>query len=472
MPKLNKVLAVYDRNGNRQAIPLYSSLSDVNNLGRHIKVAGIGDAYYPLTENLSHANASKKTVIIGTKTYKALLTLDSNNTTISSDSNSDSLRLNGSYTRNDIVRLISNSKGSPLADKEIESFSASPSQHECSFGSFGANPFNQNNFVTMGQYDGIKDINNWHFAVLLYCGDMRHSMQLITPVPYSETENQTNEDLGCVLSIGEKSFKNSVVFNENKFKQLDISIKRHEPLAKNGNRLDGYSIIISLVDNSNTSVLYKNLTLMYSKTMYEDRFKELFPDIARKANTAFARLENTDVINAKIIVGNEVPHIIDFRLNATYDNPSMYFNLIRVDEDLRYNITSIANDVEVKPFSNEPSGLVGEVARDANNNPTFRILFTDLLLTKREVSVDTKREIGNNNTCFVISDRISEEDEMILQNYYLFNRMAIINNPQYEGSKYCRVGITKKGNGYNIIESMDNDEFSYPKMYPLRLKDF
>ena len=76
MPKLNKVLAVYDRNGNRQAIPLYSSLSDVNNLGRHIKVAGIGDAYYPLTENLSHANASKKTVIIGTKTYKALLTLD------------------------------------------------------------------------------------------------------------------------------------------------------------------------------------------------------------------------------------------------------------------------------------------------------------------------------------------------------------------------------------------------------------
>ena len=76
MPKLNKVLAVYDRNGNRQAIPLYSSLSDVNNLGRHIKVASIGDAYYPLTENLSHANASKKTVVIGTKTYKALLTLD------------------------------------------------------------------------------------------------------------------------------------------------------------------------------------------------------------------------------------------------------------------------------------------------------------------------------------------------------------------------------------------------------------
>ena len=76
MPKLNKVLAVYDRDGNRQAIPLYSSLSDVNNLGRHIKVAGIGDAYYPLTENLSHPNASKKTVVIGTKTYKALLTLD------------------------------------------------------------------------------------------------------------------------------------------------------------------------------------------------------------------------------------------------------------------------------------------------------------------------------------------------------------------------------------------------------------
>ena len=61
---------------------------------------------------------------------------------------------------------------------------------------------------------------------------------------------------------------------------------------------------------------------------------------------------------------------------------------------------------------------------------------------------------------------------MILQNYYLFNRMAIINNPQYEGSKYCRVGIIKKGNGYNIPEAMDNDQFSYPKMYPLRLKDF
>lgn len=471
MPKLNKVLAVYDRNGNRQAIPLYSSLSDVNGLGRHIKVAGIGDAYYPLTENLSHPNASKKTVVIGTKTYKALLTLDSNTT--SSDNNSDSLRLNGSYTREDIVRLISNSKGSPLADKEIESFSASPSQHECSFGAYGANPFNQNNFVTMGQYDGIKDINNWHFAVLLYGGNPRRDMRLaVIPMPYSETENQTNEDLGCLLSIGEKSFKNSVAFNENKFKQLDISIKRHEPLAKNGNRLDGYSIVISLVDDSNTAVLYKTLTLMYSETMHGDKFKELFPDIARKPNTAFAKLAKSDVIDTKIVVGNEVPHIIDFRLNATYDNPSMYFNLIRIDEDLRYNITSIANDVEVKPFSNEPSGLVGEVARDANNNPTFRILFTDLLLTKREVSADTKREIGNNNTCFIISDRISEEDEIILPNYYLFNRMAIINNPQYEGSKYCRVGISKKGTGYNTIEAMDNDEVSYPKMYPLRLKEF
>lgn len=470
MPKLNKVLAVYDRNGNRQAIPLYSSLSDVNGLGRHIKVAGIGDAYYPLTENLSHANASKKTVVIGTKTYRALLTLDSSNT--SSDNDTERLRLNGSYTREEIVKLISNAKGSPLADKEIESFSASPSQHECSFGAFGANPFNKNNFVTMGQYDGIKDINNWHFAVLLYGGNPRRDIRLVTPVPYSETENQTNEDLGCLLSIGEKSFKNSVVFNENKFKQLDISIKRHEPLAKNGNRLDGYSIVISLVDDSNAAVLYKTLTLMYSGTMDVDRFKNLFPDIARKANTAFARLENTDIVNAKIIVGNEVPHIIDFRLNATYDNPSLYFNLVRVDEDLRYNITSIANDVEVKPFSNEPSGLVGEVARDDRNNPMFRILFTNLLLTKREVSVDTKREIGNNNTCFIISDRISEEDEMPLQNYYLFNRMAIINNPQYEGSKYCRVGITKKGTGYNTIEAMDNDEFSYFKMYPIRLKEF
>lgn len=472
MPKLNKVLAVYDRNGNRQAIPLYSSLSDVNNLGRHIKVAGIGDAYYPLTENLSHPNASKKTVTIGTKTYRALLTLDSNNTSSSNDNNSDSLRLNGSYTREEIVKLISNSKGSPLADKAIESFTISPSTHESSFGSFGTNPFSLNNFVTMGQYDGIKDINNWHFAALVYCGNPRRDIRLITPVPYSETENQTNEDLGCKLSIGEKSFKNSVIFNNNKFKQLDVSIKRHEPSAKNGNRLDGYSIIISLVDDSNTSVLYKTLTLMYSKTMYKDRFEELFPDIARKANTAFARLENTDVINAKIIVGNEVPHIIDFRLNATYDDPSLYFNLIRVDEDLKYNITSIANDVEVKPFSNTTSGLIGEVARDRNNNPMFRILFTDIPQTRREVSVDTKREIGNNNTCFIISDRISEEDEMPLQNYYLFNRMAIINNPQYEGSKYCRVGILKKGTGYNIIEAMDNDEFSYPKMYPIRLKDF
>ena len=149
----------------------------------------------------------------------------------------------------------------------------------------------------------------------------------------------------------------------------------------------------------------------------------------------------------------------------------MYFNLIRIDGNLQYNIRSISNKVEVKPFSNTPR-LIGEATRDRNNNPTFRILFSNLLLTKREMSVDTKREIGNSNTCFIISDRISDEDEMILQNYYLFNRMAIINNPQYEGSKYCRVGITKKGNGYNTIEAMDNDQFSYPKMYPIRLKDF
>lgn len=465
MPKLNKVLAVYDRNGNRQAIPLYSSLGDVNNLGRHIKVAGIGDAYYPLTENLSHPNVSKKTIVIGTKTYKALLTLDGN-------SSNDGIRLIGSYTRMDIVKLISNSKGSPLADKEIESFTASPSQHNSSFGSFGMNPFNLTNFVSMGQYDGIKDTDNWHFAALLYCGYMPTDLKMITPVPYSDTESQTNRDLGCVLSIGEKSFKNSLKNNNNKFKYLDVSLKRHEPLAKNGNRLDGYSIIISLADTDDTVVYTKTLTLMYSDTMSEDKFNSLFPDMAQSPDTAFAALKPDDKIVTKIIVGNEIPHIIDFKLDATYNNPSLYFNLIRIDEDLKYNITSIANDVEVKPFSNEPSGLVGEVARDANNNPTFRILFTDLLLTKRNISVDIKREIGNNNTCFIISDRISEEDEMPLQNYYLFNRMAIINNPQYEGSKYCRVGIIKKGNGYNTIEAMDNDQFSYPKMYPLRLKDF
>ena len=72
MAKLNKVLAVYDRDGNRQAIPLYTTLEEVNNLGRKIKL-GNDYVYYPLTENLTDPNASKKVVVIGTKTYKALL---------------------------------------------------------------------------------------------------------------------------------------------------------------------------------------------------------------------------------------------------------------------------------------------------------------------------------------------------------------------------------------------------------------
>ena len=72
MAKLDKVLAVYDRDGNRQAIPLYTTLEEVNNLGRKIKL-GNDYAYYPLTENLTDPNASKKVVVIGTKTYKALL---------------------------------------------------------------------------------------------------------------------------------------------------------------------------------------------------------------------------------------------------------------------------------------------------------------------------------------------------------------------------------------------------------------
>lgn len=72
MAKLDKVLAVYDRNGNRQAIPLYTTLEEVNNLGRKIKL-GNDYVYYPLTENLTDPNASKKVVVIGTKTYKALL---------------------------------------------------------------------------------------------------------------------------------------------------------------------------------------------------------------------------------------------------------------------------------------------------------------------------------------------------------------------------------------------------------------
>lgn len=72
MAKLDKVLAVYDRDGNRQAIPLYTTLEEVNNLGRKIKLDN-AYVYYPLTENLTDPNASKKVVVIGTKTYKALL---------------------------------------------------------------------------------------------------------------------------------------------------------------------------------------------------------------------------------------------------------------------------------------------------------------------------------------------------------------------------------------------------------------
>jgi hypothetical protein len=72
MAKLDKVLAVYDRDGNRQAIPLYTTLEEVNNLGRKIKL-GNDYVYYPLTENLTDPNVSKKVVVIGTKTYKALL---------------------------------------------------------------------------------------------------------------------------------------------------------------------------------------------------------------------------------------------------------------------------------------------------------------------------------------------------------------------------------------------------------------
>ena len=81
MAKLDKVLAVYDRDGNRQAIPLYTTLDEVNNLGRKIKV-GNTEAYYPLTENLTDVNASKKTIIIGTKTYRALLKVNKGFATI------------------------------------------------------------------------------------------------------------------------------------------------------------------------------------------------------------------------------------------------------------------------------------------------------------------------------------------------------------------------------------------------------
>lgn len=81
MAKLDKVLAVYDRDGNRQAIPLYTTLEEVNNLGRKIKL-GNTEVYYPLTENLTDPNASKKVIVIGTKTYKALLKVSSGFKTI------------------------------------------------------------------------------------------------------------------------------------------------------------------------------------------------------------------------------------------------------------------------------------------------------------------------------------------------------------------------------------------------------
>lgn len=82
MAKINKVLAIYDAQGNRQAIPLYSSLEDVKNLGRKIYYSPTEFAYYPLTEKLDDPNASKKVVVIGTKTYKALLKVSSGFKTI------------------------------------------------------------------------------------------------------------------------------------------------------------------------------------------------------------------------------------------------------------------------------------------------------------------------------------------------------------------------------------------------------
>ena len=82
MAKIDKVLAIYDTQGNRQAIPLYSSLEDVNNLGRKIYYSPTEFAYYPLTEKLDDPNASKKVVVIGTKTYKALLKVNSGFKTI------------------------------------------------------------------------------------------------------------------------------------------------------------------------------------------------------------------------------------------------------------------------------------------------------------------------------------------------------------------------------------------------------
>lgn len=82
MAKINKVLAIYDAQGNRQAIPLYSSLEDVKNLGRKIYYSPTEFAYYPLTEKLDDPNASKKVVAIRTKTYKALLKVNTGFKTI------------------------------------------------------------------------------------------------------------------------------------------------------------------------------------------------------------------------------------------------------------------------------------------------------------------------------------------------------------------------------------------------------
>ena len=107
MAKLDKVLAIYDAQGNRQAIPLYSSLEDVKNLGRKIYYSPTEFAYYPLTEKLDDPNASKKVVVIGTKTYKALLKVSSGFKTIleALDSNGY-ISVENSHNLNDIDRSV------------------------------------------------------------------------------------------------------------------------------------------------------------------------------------------------------------------------------------------------------------------------------------------------------------------------------------------------------------------------------
>lgn len=566
MAKLNKVLAIYDRQGNRQAIPLYSSLEDVNNLGRKIYYSPTEFAYYPLTEKLDDPNASKKVIVIGTKTYKALLkvgtvgfrtileALDSNGYLSAENSNKlgeidrsvggrvkihadqdligynfddmhskdtiielddysknkytstidlnsyldnyaiqylipanvimegnpksvavanlqeepeiygsfngsmiyntyNTAKFKGLYTDDSIMTIIKNTAGSPLSTHEsVDSFNK-PNIHSNKLSKAPDGSFADDNYVTLGEYENIGDIDNWNLAIFHTVNNNDNTNKLVTNmIPTSEIADQKSFKTDSISLFSKNDIKNDpkVKNNKNKFKDITVTFTSAIRFYNYG-----FKINVSIRDTTDAIIIDKSFLLIArtkQSSDYTNYIRNKYPEYKNITKTYIFDNNTTSFI--KLIFGNELLHVIDFEFREKEDNRYITTNILNVDGTIHTENFIIRYD----------------------KTPKLKINIKNLENTRREVSDTKKSIIGNERALLFATNAATNDIDKKAKLLYLDIMASIMNRKDYTGSKSCKFGIIKVNSEPSLddLNTLSNNITANKKdyeFYPIKLNE-